>query len=333
MFYLSILFFYKKLKKLNLEKNIIYISICFLLFDPTINQYKYTVFGETIFFSILIFIFPFLIDLPKKKLPYIYLGVLIGICYLQRSVAIFLIIVPIIALILKFKLSSLPKIINLSISFSIILIMLGYLNFNRTNIFYVLPTQTIDNLYNYFLPGVESIKHNYNSDTEAKIKLKQEKLDFVKNNNLNLDKETDRIIWYKWQRDRALDTLLNNKILTIKVAIKSSLHSALLNPTEIISKRIYGVNYYKSDLHQKTIKFRIIYSISIYILIFICFIYTLKKKLYFPHILLLLVSLYFFLISSWVGYTRYFVPTYLSLCLYFGCGVFYLNCILKKKKI
>ena len=58
-FYCSVIFFYKKLKKINLDKNIINISICFLLFDPTINQYKYTIFGETIFFSILIFIFPF----------------------------------------------------------------------------------------------------------------------------------------------------------------------------------------------------------------------------------------------------------------------------------
>ena len=332
LFYLSIIFFYKKLKKLNLDKNIINISICFLLFDPTINQYKYTVFGETIFFTILIFIFSFLIDLPKKKLSYLFLGFLIGICYLQRSVAIFLIIVPIVVLIVRFKLGSILKIINLSISFSIILLVVGYLNFDRTNIFYVLPTQTIDNLYNYFLPGVVKIKNNSNSDTDVKVKLSQKKLDFAEKKNLNLNQETDRIVWYKWQRDRALDTMLNDKILTIKVAIKSSLHSTLLNPTEIISKRIYGVNYYKSDLHQKTIKFRIIYSLIFYSLIFIGFIYTLKKKIYFPHILLL-VAIYFFAISSWVGYTRYFVPTYICLCLYFGCGVYYVSCFLKKKLI
>ena len=40
--------------------------------------------------------------------------------------------------------------------------------------------------------------------------------------------------------------------------------------------------------------------------------------------------MYFFVISSWVGYTRYFVPSYLSLCLYFGYGTYYLYSILKK---
>ena len=59
------------------------------------------------------------------------------------------------------------------------------------------------------------------------------------------------------------------------------------------------------------------------------FIYTIKYKLHFPPAS---DSIYvFFVISSWVGYTRYFVPTYLSLCLYFGYGIYYLYSILKKK--
>ena len=328
-FYLSVIFFYKKLKSINLNNKIIYVSICFLLFDPNINQYKYTIFGETIFFSILIFIFSFLIDLPKKKIPYIFLGILISICYLQRSVAMFLILVPIIALLLKFRSSSIPKIFNLLISFGIILIILGYLNFSRTNVFYVLPTQTVDNLYNYFLYKVEKKRHNFKSEIEAKEKLKKKKDEYAINNNLNLDKEVDRIKYYKWQRDAAIDILMQNKTITMIAALKSSLHSTLLNPTEILSKRIYGKNYYKSDLHQKTIKFRILYSLSVYIIIFFGFIYSVRKKLHFMHILLL-VALPFFTISSWVGYTRYFVPTYLCLSLYFGSGVFYLNSFFKK---
>mgnify|MGYP007000426769 len=72
--------------------------------------------------------------------------------------------------------------------------------------------------------------------------------------------------------------LLNNKIITFQTALKSSLHSTLLNPTEILFRRIGGPNYYKSELHQKTIKYRIIYSLSVYILIFVGFIYTIKNK-------------------------------------------------------
>ena len=329
-FYCSVIFFYKKLKKINLDKNIINISICFLLFDPTINQYKYTIFGETIFFSILIFIFSFLIDLPKKKLSYFFLGILIGICYLQRSVAMLLIFVPIIVLIFKFGLDSIPRIINLSISFSLVLLILGYINFNRSNHFYVLPTMTIDNLYNYFLYKVEKKRYNFSSDIEAKTKLLKEKNDFLITNNIDKENESDRIRFYKWQGKRATDILLENKILTFKAAVKSSLHSTLLNPTEILFKRIKGVDYYKSDLHQKTIKFRVFYSLCVYILILIGFVYSIKKRLYFMHILLL-GAIYFFAISSWVGYTRYFVPTYLCLCLYFGSGLYYLSSLFKKR--
>ena len=282
------------------------------------------------FFTILIFIFSFLINLPKKNSTYIFIGLLFGVCYLQRSVAMFLITVPILLLILKFRFGSIPKIFNLGISFGLILLILGYLNFARVNIFYVLPTQTIDNLYNYFLPSVEMKRLNLNSIKDAKLKLRNEKMNFAKENGLNLEKEIDRITFYKWQRNRAIKTLINNKFLTFQTAIKSSLHSTLLNPTEILFNRISGTGYYKSELHQKTIKFRIIYSLSVYILILIGFIYTIKYKLHFPHVLLV-VSIYFFAISSWVGYTRYFVPTYLSLCLYFGCGAYYLYSILKKK--
>lgn len=330
LFYLSIIFFYKSLKKIKLNKNIINLTILFLLFEPTINQYKYTIFGETIFFSILIFLFSYLINLPKKNLTYIYLGFLFGICYLQRSVAMFFIFVPIAILILKFGKNSIPKIINLVVSFGLILLILGYLNFNRSNIFYFLPTQTIDNLYNYFLPAVETKRLGINSIIETKQKLNNEKINFVKEKKLNLAKEEDRIIFYKWQRKKALKVLMNNKILTAKIAIKSSIHSTLLNPTEILFRRIIGPDYYKSDLHQKTIVFRIIYSLLIYFLILLGFIYTIKNKIYFPSVLLL-VSMYFFAISSWVGYTRYFVPSYLALCVYFGSGSYYLYHLLKKR--
>ena len=74
----------------------------------------------------------------------------------------------------------------------LILLILGYLNYNRVNIFYVLPTQTIDNLYNYFLPSVEMKRLNLKSIIDAKLKLRNEKINFAKENNLNLEKEADR---------------------------------------------------------------------------------------------------------------------------------------------
>ena len=330
-YYFSVLIFYLKLIKINFNKPIIYISIFFLIFEPTINQYSSTVFGETIFFSLLILSFAFLIDLPKKNYKYLFFGLLLATLYLQRSVAIFLISVPVIILFLKFKKNSFVKISNLLIPFFLVLIILGLLNYNRSNIFYFLPTQTIDNLYNYFLPKVDSKIFNL-SLNESKVKLSENKKSFVIKNNLDLSKENDRIKWYQLQRDWATKVLINNKLITLKEAAKSSIYSMLLNPVEILNTRIKGKDYYKSDLHKKYIKYRIFYSLIIFSIILIGFIYSIKKKYIEPHILLL-VGIYFFVISGWVGYTRYFVPTLLSLCLYFGCGLVFLIKFIKAKRL
>ena len=204
----------------------------------------------------------------------------------------------------------------------IILLILGYLNFNRSNVFYVFPTQTIDNLYNYFLPKV-LIKSENMTSNDVKKMLKEEKIKIQFDNNLDLNIEKDKIKWYNYQRDIAVNKILNNKILTIEVAIKSSIHSILLNPTELISNRYHGKNYYKSELHKKTLNFRFIYSLLIYLSVLIGFIYCIKNKIYFSN-KVFLVGIYFFIVSSWVGYTRYFVPSLLSLCLYFAYGINFL---------
>jgi hypothetical protein len=327
-YYFSVVVFYLKLIKINLSKTIIHISVAFLIFEPTINQYSTTIFAETIFFSLLILSFSYTIDPPKENYKYFIFGLLLAAVYLQRSVAVFLIIVPSIVIYLKYNKKSFIKIFNLLISFCIVLIILGLLNYNRSNVFYFFPTQTIDNLYNYFLPKVDS-KIFKISENESKIKLRKDKLNFAKNNNLDLNKEIDRIKFYKHQKDVALKVFINNKLITLKAAIVSSLHSTLLNPVEIINTRIKHKDYYKSELHQKSIKYRIFYSLIIYLIIFIGFLHSIKKKYIEPHILLL-VGVYFFMISSWVGYTRYFVPTLIPLCLYFGCGLEFLSKLIKK---
>ena len=319
LYYFSVFYFYKKLLKLNIKKEIVYITSFFLLFEPTINQWNVTIFGETIFFSLIIIIFSFLIDLPKENYKYIFLGFLMGICYLQRSVAMFLIIVPLITILIKFKKNSPIKIFNMFLSYLIILMLLGLLNYNRSNIFYFSPTQNIAILYNYFLPGVEGKRLNISSDEGIKI-LKDKTNTLINDNNLNLKKENDRIKLYKLQRDITTEVLLNNKIITIENALKSYIHSTLLNPVEVLFTRIKGKEYYKSELHKKTIKYRIIYSLLIFFITFLGFINVVKQKIIFPHIILA-CGVYFFIISGWIGYTRYFVPTFLSFSIYFAYGI------------
>ena len=182
-----------------------------MLFEPTINQWNITIFGETIFFSLIIIIFSFLIDLPKENYKYIFLGVLIAICYLQRSVAMFLIIVPIIIILIKFKKKSPIKIINVFLPYIIILIFIGLLNYNRSNIFYVFPVSTKDNLYTYFLPKVVAKSQNVSNKESIKI-LEDKRKILIDENNLDLENEKDLMQFYKMQSELVYNVLLNNKI-------------------------------------------------------------------------------------------------------------------------
>ena len=235
IYLLSVVYLYNRLNKINVENKVKYLTVTFLFFEPTINQFHPTIFGETIFFALIITLIGFLIKLPKNNINYFILGILISIIYLQRSVAMLLILAPILVIILKFKFNSIKKIICVLIIYLITLLILGSINYKRSNIFYFFPTQTIDNLYVYFIPKIEEQLSN-KSSKKIKTELINKKNEYVLDNKLDIFDEKDRITIYKFQRDYAFDVIFSNKVKTIKIALISSLHSMLLNPIEIYFK-------------------------------------------------------------------------------------------------
>lgn len=311
IYFSSVFFLYFKLKKVGINKFVSLTCVFFLLLEPSINQYQSTILGETIFFALIIFIFAFLIDLSNNNYFYFFYGLLIGTCFLQRSVALFLVFVPIIYIIFIYKKDSILKVLNLMIAFSLILIVLGFINFKRSQIFYFLPTQTIDTPYTYFVgKDLKEIKN------------------IIIENNLDTSIESDNIILHKEKRKIAIRKIKEDKLKYIKLFIKKSLHSTLLNPTEVRNVRIEGKDYYKSDLHSDWVFYRILYSSLIYLIIILGFLYSIKNKLLIPNLFALL-GLSVFIASGWVGYTRYWVPSFLCLSLYFSYGFFVLNNSLK----
>ena len=78
------------------------------------------------------------------------------------------------------------------------------------------------------------------------------------------------------------------------------------------------------DLHTDWVFYRILYSSLIYLTIILGFLYSIKNKLLIPN-LFALIGLSIFIASGWVGYTRYWVPSFLCLSLYFSYGFFVLN--------
>jgi hypothetical protein len=311
IYFSSVIFLYFKLKKIGTNRFVALTCVFFLLLEPTINQYQSTILAETIFFALIIFIFAFLIDLSNNNYFYLFYGLLIGICFLQRSVALFLVFVPIIYIIVIYKKNSILKVLNLMITFSLILIILGFINFKRSQVFYFLPTQIIDTPYTYFV-GQD----------------KKELEHIVNKFNLDIKIESDKIKFLKEQRKIAFEKIKEDKMIYFLLYIEKSIRSTLLNPIEVNNVRIEGKNYYKSDLHKKWIFYRILYSSLIYLIIILGFWYSIKNKLLIPN-LFALIGLSIFIASGWVGYTRYWVPSFLCLSMYFSYGSYVINNLFK----
>jgi hypothetical protein len=105
-------------------------------------------------------------------------------------------------------------------------------------------------------------------------------------------------------------------------AFIKSVHILLLNPFHVYSDHKYpsGEIYYTSKEHKDLIPYRIIYTLIIYLIILIGLLKIIKKK-YFPINIYLFFSIFYFYITiSWHGNTRYILPSFIYLSIFFGFG-------------
>ena len=200
-----------------------------MIIKPLYKKDNVSIFGETILFSLLLIIFSILIELPKKNLGYFFFGLLLGLCYLQRSIAMLIIFAPIIVIFFRATDKLILKIFYLSASYILIFLLLGFMNHNRSGIFYFLPTSTKDNLYDYLIPKVIGYEENI-SQEKASVILNKKKEAFIEINNLKMDSEKDRFEMYNWQKNESIKYLIDNKMSALIVISKASIHSMLLNP-------------------------------------------------------------------------------------------------------
>ena len=135
--------------------------------------------------------------------------------------------------------------------------------------------------------------------------------------------EKDKVKFDEFIRTRTIDYLYKYPIDFIKFAIKSSFHSILLNPFHIYSDNNYisGEFYYTTDVHDKLIPYRIIYSLLIYIVCFYGLYFMIREKKYNILIYLIFSIIYFYGLVSWHGNTRYFMPVAIYLSFFFGYGL------------
>ena len=314
IFYLLLILLFKKIKKFFSYKASIMI-IGFLALEPTIIQFHSSYWTESLYFSFLILIFYFLIDLKKFFFLNFFLGLLIGLSFLQRSVSLYLIFPIIIYITIIFKKKSTLPITGCILGYFIVIMFFGYYNFLRSGNFYIVNWDQKDAPY-YLLA------HKLNEETNEHKYLKRE--EWIKNNNIDLDNETDRRKLSEYQYKYFLKSLDGKVLYLIYLHGWKSLQSLILDPFNInneyyIDKEIK--HYWESFRHQQNI--RIFYSFFIYFFCLIGLLSMIKESGFKRNlsIMIILISLFYIAVLGWVGTPRYLVPNLLFMSLFFGEGL------------
>ncbi len=319
IYFFSVLFLHLKLSKF-LDQNLVNIIAITLLLNPILMQWHLTILTESIFLSFLIVLTSLSIS-SKNNSHFFVIGLFIGILYTQRTIA-FLYPLVFIFFIFLFKENYLKrffKFLSLAVGFLLILIFIGLHNLKRADIFYFTPIQSKTDLQTYLEPHILSKSQNLNKE-EINIFFEERSQNILKNNTFNLNIERDKINFLNQIRNKSIENIFKNKIVTIKILSKNYFHSVLLNPVQVYyaSKYQKWIDYKNSDDHSFWLKLRIIITF-----IFFCFT-TLGFYLSFRvldhklNMFLILSCLYFFGVGCWLGNTRYFTPSVLFMSVYFS---------------
>ena len=97
------------------------------------------------------------------------MGLLLGVLYLQRSVAIFYIIPVLVLFYFKDRYNIMRSILFISLGYIVIHLLVGFHNYKRVGIFYSTSTQAKDGFYIYLAPNILANKLSINSETELEI--------------------------------------------------------------------------------------------------------------------------------------------------------------------
>jgi len=337
IYYLSLIFFSKQILKIFPKINSL-IIIAFLAFEPTLLLFHSSFWSESIFFSLQIILLTLLLQNSKKMFLNIVIGLTVGLLFLQRSVGMWYIIPIILYYILNLKKQSIKPILFILAGYLSVVIFLGTHNYVRSNIFYFMPTQTKDGIYDYFLPAIISKEKNI-SINEATVKLIEENDEWIKKNKINLNLEKERIQYYNYKKDKSLKIILSNPFTSIIQIIKKTIHFSVLDPFRHVYY-FYKYEYrgseksrfYKSEKQQKMIPLRIIYSLIIYFVSFFGFLFLFQKKKKDALLLFLFSTIYFVIMGGWIGNTRYFAPCLIYISLFFGNGLPYLMNLVRNYK-
>ena len=281
-------------------------------------------------------------------LNFFLIGIFLALLSIKRSPAIYYIIPIIIYFFVILKKENYSKILFILIGYTLITSFTGYHNYSRSGLFYVIPNEVRANLHLYLIPNI--------IDNEARENEKKLALDWIKKNKIEVDyeniskneykhiphifcegprikSEKDKVKLCNYIKSRSKQLILDNPFKTLKYILYKSIYFPLLNPFHIYSDHrfVSGEVYYNTDTHDKLVPYRIAYTFLIYLISFFGLIKLLKEKNKKILTLIILSSIYFFIVISWHGNTRYFVPVLIYLSFFFGYGGVQATNFLNKK--
>ena len=354
VYYLALFYLALKISKIFPIENCFYI-VLFLAFEHTIFQYHSSFWSESFYFTLQILILGLLFNNSYKISDNLFIGILVGILFLQRSVAIFYLMPIIIYFIYFFRSKSVKPIIASIIGYSLIVSLLGIYNYKKTDVFYFLPSEGKRDIYVYFSTSMLAQKEKI-SEPEIQKKEIQKAYKWLKDNNIKLEdgfnsdklpnilgfmdfikNEKDKMKFYGYINKRQYKIIFDNPLIATKLAIIKAIHFVILDPTHNYYYNEHrGYNkkpeFFKSKIHKKWKPYRIIYTLLIYFVCFFGLIYFfLKQKNYQLLLLLLLSILYYIVLVGWTGMTRLFVPSLIYLSFFFGNGLVLLMSLSKRK--
>ena len=353
VYYLALVYLALKISKIFPIENCFYI-VFFLAFEHTIFQYHSSFWTESFYFTLQILILGLLFNNSYKIFDNLFTGILVGILFLQRSVAIFYLMPIIIYFIFSYKSKSVKPIIASVVGYALIVLLIGVYNYKKTDVFHFFPAVGKQDIFIYFSIPLLAQKEKI-SETEIQNKEIQKAYKWSKDNNIQLKDgfDLDKVIkivhfqnfiknkknktkFYDYTNKRQYKIIFENPLIATKQIIKKTIHFVVLDPTHNYYYNEHrGQNkkppFIKSKTHKNWIPYRIIYTLLIYFVCFFGLIYFFKQKNYQLLLLLVLSILYYIILFGWAGTPRYFVPTLIYLSFFFGNGLVLLMNQLKKK--
>jgi len=354
IYYLALIYLVSKISKI-FKIEICFYVILFLAFEHTIFQFHSSFWTESFYLSLQILLLGMLLNNSHKAIDNLFIGVVVGVLFLQRTVGAYYLMPIIIYLIFSHRKESIKPIIAVVVGYSLIVSLIGIYNYKKTDVLFFIPLEGKYAAHHYFFVKVLAEKNKI-SEKQARNEEAQKAYAWLKDNNFKLKKEPDlnkiasvlslasffdnnkdRIKYYDYINSRSTEIFTKSPLIAFKQAITGVVHYSILNPTFIYYNYEHrGKNknpvFHKGQTHKNLIPYRIIYSLSIYFVCFFGLIYLFKQKNYQLLLLLILSILYYTVVAGWHGKTRLFVPNLIYLSFFFGNGLVLLMNLLKKNK-